>query len=177
MGRVKFREYLYPMLVQSLLLWFGCKSVGGEAWLYDRSQLFDGWPSADMKLLFLFNIGYYAWNLLTSMLTHRHIHNLRTRHWHLTSGTHTDVRIVVFGAYHQEPRILWMDSSCSWSLPYGLPLHDVHDYMLLGYGVHAAYLVSIAWLSTHETDTKTLDIIWQWSSWAHIATHSYSTQL
>ena len=68
--RRKFQEYLFPILVKSLIFMYGCYSVYDESWIYNHSLFFSGWPNqqnldkmADIKFLYMFHLSFHLYDI------------------------------------------------------------------------------------------------------------------
>lgn len=66
--RKKFQEYLFPIILKSIILSYGVIAIYDQDWIYDRSLFYKGWPYnqgleqiPDIKLLYLFHMGFYIY--------------------------------------------------------------------------------------------------------------------
>merc|ERR1712013_503577 len=77
----RVQECLFPILTKGVTFVFGMCAFWDKEWLYDRSLFYDGWPYnqqldccvPDIKLLYMFHVGWYIYKLFAQALLDRHL--------------------------------------------------------------------------------------------------------
>lgn len=77
----RIQECLFPILTKGITFMLGMCALGDKEWLYDRSLFYKGWPYdqqldccvPDIKLLYMFHVGWYIYKLFAQALLDRHL--------------------------------------------------------------------------------------------------------
>merc|ERR1712087_41057 len=77
----RIQECLFPILTKGITFMLGTVAFCDKEWLYDRALFFKGWPYdqqldcciPDIKLLYMFHIGWYIYKLFAQALLDRHL--------------------------------------------------------------------------------------------------------